>query len=507
MNFLEKIDYYSNTNKVTQIYNDEKLTYSELKEKSDAIACFLIEKLGNDKQPILVYGHKDNYIIPCFLGCSKSGHAYIPIDTTFPVNRVYDIMENSNSKIIFNFSQESLKCESDVQIIDQKLLVEIFDEFKNKTPNKDYMVKENELVYVLYTSGSTGKPKGVKITRECIENFIKCFEKFCTIENENGVFMNQVSYSFDVSVISLYIGLSNGRTLYVIDKNMISNFQELFNNFSRSNISLWISTPSFLEMCILDSSFNAELMPNLEKILVAGEVLTKNLTNKIFDRFPQVKLINGYGPTEATVLATAVEITKDMLSSDESLPIGYAGENIILKIKDLDGKDIDDDCVKGELNIFGESVSTGYYGNEEITKKAFYKEYINGKELRGYKTGDIVYKNRDLFYYCARKDFQIKLNGFRIELQDIEKNLLKISFIENAVVLPVEKDNKIVYLSAFVKLNEELQYKNSEIIMKIKQELKNLIPVYMVPRKIKIKDKFKLNVNGKIDRKALQEEL
>ncbi len=194
------------------------------------------------------------------------------------------------------------------------------------------------MFYILYTSGSTGKPKGVKILKKCVQNFVTWFENECRIEEEDGTFMNQVSYSFDVSVISLYIGLSNGKTLYVIDKHMINNFQELFHNLSKSKISLWISTPSFLEMCIVDNKFNKELLPYLKKIVVAGEVLTKNLANKIFENFPKVKLINGYGPTETTVLVTSTEITKELIDKNESIPIGHCGKNIILNIKDENGK-------------------------------------------------------------------------------------------------------------------------------------------------------------------------
>ena len=487
MDFLEKIDSYAETDRIAQIYKEDILTYKELKEKSDALACYFIEKLKSNKKPIIIYGHKNKEIIISFLACAKAGHAYIPVDTTFPVKRVYDIIENSDCKIVLNFSEEVIKYD-DIEVINLNSIYNIFENFKEVKLEVDNKIKDEDLFYILYTSGSTGKPKGVKITKKCVQNFVTWFENECRIEEEDGTFMNQVSYSFDVSVISLYIGLSNGKTLYVIDKHMINNFQELFHSLSKSKISLWISTPSFLEMCIVDNKFNKELLPYLEKIVVAGEVLTKNLANKIFENFPKVKLINGYGPTETTVLVTSTEITKELIDKDESIPIGHCGKNIILNIKDENGKSIREDCKKGELHVAGESVSTGYYNNDENTKGSFYNDYIDGNLVRVYKTGDLVYKKNGLLYYCGRKDFQIKLNGFRIELEDIEKNLLKIDFVENAVVLPVKKERKIVYLAAFVKLNKQFELKNFQIAMKIKEN-------------------FQLNVNGKIDRKLLLEEL
>lgn len=420
MDFLEKIDSYAETDRIAQIYKEDILTYKELKEKSDALACYFIEKLKSNKKPIIIYGHKNKEIIISFLACAKAGHAYIPVDTTFPVKRVYDIIENSDCKIVLNFSEEVIKYD-DIEVINLNSIYNIFENFKEVKLEVDNKIKDEDLFYILYTSGSTGKPKGVKITKKCVQNFVTWFENECRIEEEDGTFMNQVSYSFDVSVISLYIGLSNGKTLYVIDKHMINNFQELFHSLSKSKISLWISTPSFLEMCIVDNKFNKELLPYLEKIVVAGEVLTKNLANKIFENFPKVKLINGYGPTETTVLVTSTEITKELIDKDESIPIGHCGKNIILNIKDENGKSIREDCKKGELHVAGESVSTGYYNNDENTKGSFYNDYIDGNLVRVYKTGDLVYKKNGLLYYCGRKDFQIKLNGFRIELEDIEK--------------------------------------------------------------------------------------
>ncbi|MBO0552013.1 D-alanine--poly(phosphoribitol) ligase subunit DltA [Clostridium botulinum] len=405
MDFLEKIDSYAETDRIAQIYKEDMLTYKELKEKSDALACYFIEKLKSNKKPIIIYGHKNKEIIISFLACAKAGHAYIPVDTTFPVKRVYDIIENSDCKIVLNFSKEVIKYD-DIEVINLNSIYNIFENFKEVKLEVDNKIKDEDLFYILYTSGSTGKPKGVKITKKCVQNFVTWFENECIIKAKDGTFMNQVSYSFDVSVISLYIGLSNGKTLHVIDKHMINNFQELFHNFSKSKIALWISTPSFLEMCIVDNKFNKDLLPYLEKIVVAGEVLTKNLANKIFENFPKVKLINGYGPTETTVLVTSTEITKELIDKDESIPIGYCGKNIILNIKDENGESIREDCKKGELHVAGESVSTGYYNNNENTKGSFYNDYIDGNLVRVYKTGDLVYKKMGYYIIVEEKTFR-----------------------------------------------------------------------------------------------------
>lgn len=507
MDFIDLIDSYSDEDsKIAQIYRDSMLTYKELKTKSDALACYLIEKFGQDKSPILIYGHKQNEMLVSFLACTKAGHAYIPVDVTFPSARVNDIIESAGSKILLNIGNLEYKSDSlDVINIDE--INEIVGKRKGNIPDSKYKVKQNENYYIIYTSGSTGKPKGVQITKECIETFMRWFTKSCELTGIEKIVMNQVSYSFDVSVISIYIGLSTGKTLYVIDKDMVENYQEFFDNLRKSNISLWVSTPSLIEMCMLDESFNSELLPNLQKVILAGEVLTKKLLSNIYKRFPNVKVINGYGPTEATVLATAVEITDEIMKSDKPIPIGYGIEGGKIIFLDNDGKEVADG-EKGELVIVGSSVSVGYYNNEEQTKKAFFTIEENGKLMRAYKTGDLAFRDIDgLIYYSGRKDFQIKLNGYRIEIEDIENNIRKLDSINNVVVLPVYREEKISHLMAYITLTEKTEEKEFKVAQKIKEELKKLIPSYMVPRTIKIRQEFPINSNGKINRKLLMEEL
>ena len=328
----------------------------------------------------------------------------------------------------------------------------------------------------------------------------------CDVSTDDSIIMNQVSYSFDVSVIPVYIGLSTGKTLYVIDKDMTSDFKDLFENLSKSNIAIWVTTPAFAEMCIIDKSFNRNVMPKMEKMIFAGEVLTHKLMYELYDRFGDISIINGYGPTEATVLVTAVELTRGLCDKLKKIPIGYAMDNCKIYFVDESGKKVKEG-EKGELIICGDSVSTGYYNNPEMTKKVFFETYIDGKLKRGYKTGDLGYIENGLIFYCGRKDFQIKLNGYRIELADIENNLRRINFIENCVALPIFKDEKPLYIAAFVTLNKPSEEKEFKIAMRIKGELKKYVPTYMVPRIIKIKKTFPVNTNGKINRKFLLEEL
>lgn len=278
----------------------------------------------------------------------------------------------------------------------------------------------------------------------------------------------------------------------------------LFNELVNSNIDYWISTPALAEICCKFDNFKSEQIKKLSTFVFAGEVLTKKLTKELMERFPKCKIINGYGPTEATVLISAISLNNEMIEADDGIPIGYPIDECELNIVDEHGNKLEDG-EKGELIVVGNSVSKGYFNNIETTNKVFFKTKDN---RQGYKTGDLAYYKNGIIYYCGRKDFQIKLNGFRIEIEDIENNLRKVRNINNAVVFPVyNEENKISHLTAFVVLNEENELSNLKNAIIIKNELKKLIPSYMIPRNIKILKEFHLNTNGKIDRKMLMEEL
>lgn len=507
MNLLDTIDQIciEHRENVFEIYKNSTLTYGQLKKYSDALAKYIISEYGDDKSPIAIYGHKEHEMLISFLACSKSGHAYIPIDTTFPKDRIKDIIESSKPTLFINIGNIDID-NFNGEILSLNTLNDIFVKFSGIEPDKSYRVKENDVYYMIYTSGSTGKPKGVQITYKALKTFIEWFMPYCKTSEEESVFLNQVSYSFDVSVISIYIGLLLKKTLYVIDKEMTTNFKDLFKNLGISKIAMWISTPSFAEMCVIDNSFNKNLLPKLEKMFFAGEILSKKLVSTLYEKFGDISIINGYGPTEATVLITAAEISKDMIYAEDSIPIGYGMTNSKVMLVDDTGKEIKDNK-KGEIYVVGDNVSIGYYNNEEMNKKHFFTVKTETGLKQGYKTGDLAYKKDNLFYYCGRKDFQIKLNGYRIELEDIENNLRKLDYISNAVALPVKIEEKISYIAAFVTLSKEFNEKEFKIVMKIKNDLNKSLPLYMVPRKIKILDKFPMNSNCKIDRKLLQEDL
>ncbi|KPU42799.1 D-alanine--poly(phosphoribitol) ligase subunit 1 [Oxobacter pfennigii] len=496
----------SRKNIAAHTYRDSIITYGELKEMSDSLAGYLIEKYGYDDTPIIVYGHKQKEMLVCFLACVKAGHAYIPIDSSLPYERIKDIIDSSGAKMIFSIG-DLFHIPPDVSIIYLNEIHELINRYSTYHPEKCYAVKEDNVYYIIYTSGSTGKPKGVQITLSNLNSFVKWgLSLLRQVENSDLIFLNQAPFSFDLSIMDLYLSLASGSTLFSVDKEMIANPKELFSYLNKSQADIWVSTPSFADMCLADKSFNRFLMPKLKVMMFCGEVLNNGSVRKIHERFCGVKVINTYGPTEATVAVTSVEITKEVLDAFDPLPVGYVKSDCHIIIADSEGREVEMG-EKGEIVIAGESVSIGYYKNPEITEKVFFKRAIEGKELRCYRTGDEGYIKNNNLHYSGRIDFQVKLNGYRIELEDIESNLRKIDFIENAVVLPVLKEQKIQYLTAAVALNRMVEATEFKTGLLIKNELKKFIPEYMIPRKIVIRESLPMTANGKINRKALMEEI
>ncbi|GAA0077416.1 D-alanine--poly(phosphoribitol) ligase [Clostridium sp. CTA-5] len=504
MKILDGIKKYSESDRIALTCDGVSMTYRELDNVSECVAGFLLKELGDDRTPIIIYGNKENLMMSVMMAALKSGRAYIPIDISYPKERVDAIISEVKPKILIDFSAGN---EFDnIRVLNEEKIQEIVREYTNIKVDRNNWVKEDENAYILFTSGSTGKPKGVQISSNNLDNFVEWIAEYLNLDEKEEVFMNQAAYSFDLSVTSIYPGLCYGKTLHGFSKKTLSNLKQMFNDIEQSGINIWVSTPSFAGMCVTETAFDSHMLPDLKAMVFVGEVLPKPLCEELLNRFPNTRIINGYGPTEATVAVSVNDMNKEVLSQEGSLPIGYPMKTSVVKVVDEDGN-IVKDGEKGEIIIVGPSVSKGYFNNEEMTKKAFFYDDYNGEMCRAYRTGDLGYYIDGNLYYCGRKDFQIKLNGYRIEIEDIENNLVKVSNVKNAAVVPVNKDGKIAYLTAFIELKEDNGLSGLKNGIMIKKELGELIPSYMVPRNIKIVKEFPTNINGKIDRKKLAEDL
>ena len=484
---------------------DIEISYYELETFSNALSLYLRRTIPNDKTPVIVYGNKNPYMPIIFLACAKAGHPYCPVESSEPKEKFDSIVEIVNPHIVLA-TEELLS--TDVNAISLDEIKKICRE-ENIEVSKNYNVAGEDVFLILFTSGSTGKPKGVEITAQCIDNFMEWMEGYIR-EYINGdfVFLNQLSYTFDLGTMELYAPLWVGGSAYMISSNIQKNFKYMIECIGKSQAVASMSTPYLAEMCMLSKEYSSSLLPRLRLVLLAGEVLENSTALKLMERFPNSNIVNMYGPTESTIAVTEQKITKEMAEKSESLPIGKPKSGSFIEIWNDEGMQVNDGEL-GEIIIKGDTVAKGYFKDTELTKKVFVSYYENGKEKKAYRTGDLGFiDSKGIVHYRGRKDSQIQLHGYRIELGDVESNFMKLDMISKVVVLPKLKNEKVKYLVAFVAVNSEWsKLTEDQVIVMLKEKLSKLVPEYMIPQKIKVLSTLPMNKNGKVDRRKLKDSI
>lgn len=499
MKILERLSSFKECDELAMISGDKSVTYCELWEKSDTLAGYIKETCGEDKTPIIVYGHKNPLMLVAFLACVKSGRAYVPVDISVPRSRVESIIDAVQPKLIITTEYfEQYKNYSYIDISDGEFV------FDNNMPciTEEDFVKEEDIYYIIFTSGSTGTPKGVQITYNALNHFTEWALTLGGNSKEKKRFINQAPFSFDLSVMDLYMSLASGSCLYALEKEVQVDYKKLFGALEKSNAHVWVSTPSFADLCLADPSFDQELLPQMELFLFCGETLTNKTAENLLERFPKAEVYNTYGPTESTVAVTEINIEKAVVEKYNPLPVGKSKPGTIVKIMNDNVEVVGGE--KGEIVIIGNTVSAGYFKNPEENKKRFFLYEKGGEKLPAYRTGDKGYILDGQLFYCGRIDLQIKLHGYRIEIEDIEKNLLKVDGVEKAVVIPVFEKGKVKYLKGICVYSKSIENAR-EMQKKVKETMLEFVPEYMVPRKIEFVNEIPMTSNGKVDRKKVQE--
>ena len=459
------------------------LTYAELHRRSNALAAWIQAELADDRSPIAVRGHKEPEMLIAFLGAVKSGRPYVPIDSSIPDQRAEKIIEASGAA--------------------KTLSPEEIARFSEGTaPAPARRVEGNEPFYILFTSGSTGEPKGVVITLANLRHFVNWMIAEQRFGDIGEVFLNQAPFSFDLSVMDTYLSLVTGGTLFSITKDHVANLRTLFESFRGSGVTTWVSTPSFATMCLIEKTFAESMLPNLRRFLFCGETLPSETAAQLLERFPNAEVWNTYGPTEATVATTSIRVERKILDEWNPLPVGAVMPGTCILIRDETGNAVPEG-ERGEIVILGPNVSPGYLGRPDLTERVFFT--ANGE--RGYRTGDWGRQREGLIFFEGRMDNQVKVNGYRIELGDLEANIRALPGIADAVVLPVGDGTRVDSLAAFVVQTSEDAGSDFERAARLKSALGQRLPAYMVPRKFLFVEAFPMTANGKADRRALAEKL
>lgn len=468
----------ANPESIAVRHTTDELTYKQLMDGSSKLA----HRLQGSKKPMILFGHMSPYMIVGMIGAIKAGCGYVPVDTSIPEDRIKMIIEKVQPEFVFNTTDESF----------DSIVGELFTIEDIKTSQDpvifDSQIKDNDTVYTIFTSGSTGEPKGVQIEYASLVQFTDWMLELNKSGNEQQ-WLNQAPFSFDLSVMAIYPCLASGGTLNLVDKNMINKPKLLNEMLAATPINIWVSTPSFMEMCLLLPTLNEEQYGSLNEFFFCGEILPHRAAKALVSRFPSATIYNTYGPTEATVAVTSIQITQEVLDQYPTLPVGVERPGARLFTTD-----------EGELVIEGQSVSLGYLKNDQKTAEVF--NFDNG--IRTYHTGDKAKFENGQWFIQGRIDFQIKLNGYRMELEEIETQLRQSEFVKEAIVVPVYKNDKVIHLIGAIVPTTEVT-DNLEMTKNIKHDLKSRLPEYMIPRKFEWMEQLPLTSNGKIDRKKIAE--
>ncbi|HSN11057.1 MAG TPA: D-alanine--poly(phosphoribitol) ligase subunit DltA [Propionibacteriaceae bacterium] len=486
-------------------YRGQHLSYLQLWSASTLVAERIAGELGHDGSPVLVYGHKEHAMPVAFLGAVRAGHPYVPVDISWPADRIASVVEESRARLVIAVRPlpHGITMEG-VTVLDGEHLA------RGIVPPGPLgglrPVRPEDPYYVIYTSGSTGRPKGVQITSASLARFVDWATTLPGEAEADGsrVWLNQAPFSFDLSVMDLYAALTTGATLHSLDSATVANARALHDELGRSDVSVWVSTPSFADLCLADPAFDATLLPRLRTFLFCGETLSPTTAAALLERFPDARVVNTYGPTESTVAVTSVRIGPEHLDGS-ALPVGRAKPGTTILIRDEKGATLAAG-ESGEIVIAGDTVSAGYLHRPDLTDAAFTLVDVDGVPTPAYRTGDLGRLDADgMLFFGGRLDGQIKLHGYRIELEDIETNLRRVAGVQQAAVLAMRgEDGGVTHLHGFVQLDRVPDGSPLAVATGLKRELRTYVPDYMVPKVLTVVERIPMTPNGKADRRALE---
>ncbi|MEM7331800.1 MAG: amino acid adenylation domain-containing protein, partial [Chloroflexota bacterium] len=497
-------------------FENQSLTYSELKAQADRLAKQLRHLGVQPNQFVGIFHERSIEMLVALLAVHKAGAAYLPMDPTYPHERLAFMLEDTHAKIII--SQHSLLSElpefnGQVLLTDElnshQLMVNgqwsientqspnpqlPITDYQLSTPNSRSPILRQaqdkfsnpQLAYIIYTSGSTGKPKGVMVTQQNVLNFLLTMKERPGLSAADRL-LAITTLSFDIAVLELFLPLITGATVVIAGTAVTFNAEQLTAVLQQEQITIMQATPATWQMLI-----RAGWQPHSRfKMLAGGEPIPQTLAANLLKSGNE--LWNMYGPTETTVWSSIHE-----LKPNQPILIGKPIGNTWLYILDSSQNPLPVGAI-GELWIGGDGITSGYLNRDELTDERFIDNPFHPGKM--YRTGDLARYHTDGNVEClGRVDFQVKIRGYRIECGEIEAALEKHPAIAQAVVHPFDFGSEDKRLVGFYTLNDghiELEHHD------MRSRLLTSLPSYMVPSKFIHLDKMPLTPNGKVNRKGL----
>jgi amino acid adenylation domain-containing protein/natural product biosynthesis luciferase-like monooxygenase protein len=472
-------------NQQAVILENYELTYKELHTRANMLAHRL-KTFGVGPNTIVgVLAERSVELVLALIGIIKAGGAYLPLDPDCPSDRLQFVLKDAQPKLVLAQGKFAGRLPANT------LVIALEDDFRGEAEsNLKDQLQADSLAYVIYTSGSTGQPKGVMITHRAVTNFLRYVQETCRLAVNDRV-IQKSPFTFDFSVQEFFWPLTTGATLVVARPGMQGDSRYLTKTIREKKITALTFVPSMLAT-FLDEEDTKECS-SLKRIVCCGEALSSELQNRLFSILPNIDLINFYGPTEAAVAVTSWKCSP--ASGRGTVPIGTPFSNTQIYLLDRTMQPVPVG-LPGELHIGGTQVARGYLARPELTLERFVENPFGEGKL--YKTGDLArYRDDGVLEFIGRTDFQIKLRGFRIELEEIEATLKSFSGVRDAVVI-VRDDHGNQRLVAYV-IADGIQARELRAYISTK------LPDYMIPSAWIFLKEFPLTAHGKLDRGALPE--
>lgn len=482
----------NNPNKIAIETDKNSITFSDLLKRINKTCNYLLQKYSlKENSNIGIFTFREIDTIISILAILKINCTFVPIDPEYPIERIKYMIESSELNYIISakpFNKFDL-AEINLINVNSKLLNNYSTSIIS---NFNYNLENN--LYIVFTSGSTGKPKGIGLKHKNMINLIfdelYSSDTFSNIENKK--ILQFATMSFDVSYQEIFTALLSGGTLVLINDNIRKNMSKLTNYIFNKEISILFIPPAYLRLLAENDSNIDSISKSVKVIITAGEtlIITDGIRKLLYN---DIKLYNHYGPAE-THVATTFLVNKNY--SDTNVPIGHAISNCRIYILDYTNNLLPKNAI-GQIAISGACVGNGYWKNEKLTKDKFLKDKYFDNDLM-YLTGDLGYiDDNGIVNYIGRSDFQVKINGFRIEPDGITNVLLKYPSVKSAATIVKEHLGKKHIICYYTTTSE------STTDADLTNHLKASLPDYMIPSKLIKLENIPLTINGKVDRKQL----
>lgn len=490
--FQEQVD--KHPEKIAVKTKDIQLTYAQLDRLSNVAAnAILLQFKNNENNGIraaLLFEHGVGMLVGT-LGALKADTVYVSFDPYYPESRLQYMLEHSNAEIIITNNTNNELAEKLAAQAKRSIWILNIDRLggvSDKTIERE--ADGDRLVYILYTSGSTGAPKGIMQSSKNVYHFVRNYIEKLDIKEDDRLTLFS-AFSHDAAVIDIYSGLLSGAALYPLNVRQQIKISELYDWIKAEGITIWHSVPTLYRYFVNELSEKDPL--ELRYVVLGGESVVEQDVITFKKLFKSSSLVNLYGQSESSYNSSQII---DEASDFDGINLGEPVSNTRVLIIN-DKRRIASPFSAGEIVVASDYLALGYWRDKEKTDKAF----ENHTELgRIYRTGDWGRFNEDgIIEYLGRKDFQIKIRGYRVEIEEVENCLLKHSDVKEAAVVCKEDESGSKYLCAYFTSNEELSGEA------VRSYIANELPDYMVPSFCNKVDQLLLTPNGKVDRKALME--